>query len=168
MQARCRSLTVPGTFGPGWPVTNGSVNLTYRYGGDHRYLGNAYQGAVNWNNAGTNVHFTKTDASPANVSFIDVNMDDEWVALTIFKDGCSGCTYVRNGILVNQRLMDTVTDFRRTKTMTHELGHALALRHPQDSGYSDQSALPSIMWQGPLPYNAPKPYDMSRLAQLYK
>src|SRR5215218_4740554 len=65
---------VPGTFGPGWPFSGGTLDLTWSYGGDHRYLGNVTQATANWNNAATNVSLRKATGTtdPSEIAFTDV------------------------------------------------------------------------------------------------
>jgi hypothetical protein len=141
---------VAGTFGGEWPYNGQQLVLNYTYGGAHRYLGNVVQGAQNWNNAGTKVHLQAWPGVPEaiNIPIVDVNLSDTWWGMTLFADDCLNCGYTRNSIELNQRTLDPEPDEQRTKTATHELGHALGLEHPSEYGVS--TSVPSVMWQGLL------------------
>jgi hypothetical protein len=90
--------------------------------------------------------------------------------LTMFgPDDCITCTYAENYIFLNRSQMDSPdwNDFLKTKTTTHEVGHALGLRHPTDAGLTDRDATPSVMWQGETPWNTPQLYDTDRVRGIY-
>jgi hypothetical protein len=162
-----------GTWGPGWPHTSGSpVNLTWSYGGAHRYLGNGFQGTQNWNNAGTQVRFSRWPGSgPINVSMADAtDLGDTTIAITLAADWCYACTYTNNTIYFFSQEMDKLDDFQRTYTATHELGHALGLRHLRELGLT--TSTPSVMHQTweftkRAPYNTPQAYDIGKVNTLY-
>jgi hypothetical protein len=63
---------------------------------------------------------------------------------------------------LNLRVLDSATPWERQKTICHELGHALGLSHPQPGDNT-----PSIMIQGPLPYNVPQSIDVLAIQLLY-
>jgi hypothetical protein len=164
---------LPGTFGPGWPHTSGSsLDLKWSYGGAHRYLGNAFQGTENWNEAGTHVQFSRWSGSgPINVSMADATeLGDTTIAITVAADWCYACSFTNNTIYFFSRQMDLLDDFQRTRTATHEIGHALSLRHPKDSGITTSTR--SVMHQtadfrGRPNYNTPQQYDIDKVNALY-
>jgi hypothetical protein len=163
-------ISVSGTFGPGWPHLAGEdTTLFYSYGGAHRYLGNVYQGGANWSQTPTHINIAPWPGTPfaLHVNVADIYSDSTWWGMTVFAGDCATCNYSRNTVYLNQQTLDAENDFTRTKVATHEFGHAIALRHPADSGFTDKQSLPSVMWQGHLPYNVPQSYDTTRVQELY-
>jgi hypothetical protein len=174
-----------------------SKNLTFSYEGDHRYLGNAYQAAKNWSNAGAGININHTDASNAYIRFKDVNItkpttiqgmpaDSNTLAVTVIPVSWQkeySTTVPKNPhipasvtILVNKYAMDNIPgdskkkDFFKTYTLTHEAGHALGLAHPDQ--FCQQHPSASVMAQGDgdlyrKNYNTPMPFDKAELKQLY-
>lgn len=160
---------VNGTFGGAWPFSGNILALHWSYGGAHRYLGNAFQGAANWNAAGTNVQMSQWPGAPyaVHLPFVDVRMRDDWYGMVVFADDCGNCGYTRTVVQMNQTGLDPESDAQRTKVATHELGHALGLKHP--SGYAADS-VPSVMWQGRLGGHTtqkPQAFDTNRVNALY-
>jgi hypothetical protein len=158
-----------GTFGWGWHNAGKDFTLGWVYGGKHRYLGNIWQAATNWNDTGTRVHFTRlpdgVSVTDHGVTITDVPTLNGYWGVTGFPKphDCSSCTYHRTGVQLAQDTLDGESDFIRTKVTTHELGHALALRHPIEFGITTKS----VMNPHELPYNKPQPYDVKLLRELY-
>lgn len=174
-----------------------SRNLTFSYEGDHRYLGNAYQAAENWSNAGAGINISQTNTSNAYIKFKDVYVTKPTVIDGVeINGGTLGAAVVpvqwqkeystivpKNPhvpasitILVNQYAMDNIPgdakkkDFFRTYALTHEEGHALGLAHPDQ--FCQQYPSASLMQQGngdlfKKNYNTPMPFDKAELKQLY-
>lgn len=161
-------LNVPGTLGGAWPDDEGGLTLYYDYGGDHRYLGNVYQGGANWNAADAHVRVQQWPGVPyqLNIPVVDTYRRDTWWGLTVWANDCSVCRYTRNTIYLNQRTLDPESDFQRTKVATHEMGHAFGLAHPADNG-SANSSLQTIMRQGRLTINTPQTHDTDQMKALY-
>jgi hypothetical protein len=160
-------LAITGTFGGYWP----NPNLYYYYGGAHRYLGNVYQGAANWTNAGTRIHISSWPGVPApvHIAISDAATGDTFWAITHWASSgtvhdCSACVYTQNSITFIRGTMDPLGDFMRTKVATHEFGHAIGLRHPLEVGLTNTR---SVMNQHNLPYNTPQPYDVGLVKELY-
>jgi hypothetical protein len=149
------------TLGGKWPFNGQSLYLYYDYGGNHRYLGNVYQGGVNWTNTPTKVWVQRWPGVPyaLQINVQDVYLSDTWWGIT-YLDPCNGCTYTFATIKLNQRTMDPLNDFMRTKVATHEFGHALGLAHPSGTATS-------VMNQGTLSYNTPRQYDINDVNGLY-
>lgn len=168
-----------------------SKNLTFSYGGDHRYLGNAWQAAKNWTDAGAGIKI-KQGTGDTYIRFKDVNVTRDTVidgvhmgSGTIAKavipeqtDWIAPRKSVPSNphipktvtILANRHIMDGLNDFQRTYALTHEVGHTLGLAHTEGCGHSDKS----IMNQGSKTdgvfqrtFNTPMPYDKLELKQLY-
>jgi hypothetical protein len=154
-----------GTFGGKWPYTGNSVQLGWSYPGGHRYLGNVFQAGTNWNDIGTKVHLTQWHPPlvAPQITVYDRNSNDTYWGITIPANLCYSCTYSNTSIYLVQGTMDRLGDFMRTKVSTHEIGHALGLAHPIESGL----VVGSIMNQGNLLYNKPQPFDTSTLNGLY-
>lgn len=160
---------VAGTLGGEWPYNGSSLPLYYTYGGGHRYLGNVFQGAVNWNDAGTKVHISEWPGTPnaVHIPISDVYVGDDWWGATVYPEDCSSCSYTRNAIFFNQRTLDPESDAQRTKVATHEFGHALGLDHPVGT---TTASTPSVMWQGRLGgsvKSTPQALDKSRVNGMY-
>jgi hypothetical protein len=149
------------TLGGHWPYSGQSLHLYYQYGGNHRYLGNVYQGGVNWTNTPTKVWVQQWPGVPyqLQITVQDVYLNDTWWAATTLSP-CNGCTYSSATIRLNQRTMDPLNDFMRTKVATHEFGHAIGLDHPA-------SQATSVMNQGTLTYNTPRTYDINDVNRIY-
>jgi hypothetical protein len=159
---------VPGTFGPGWPNNDKPFTLKYVYD-NGRYADHVDQAAEDWNDTDTNVSIEPWERVPERIHlrFEDVTVADTYWGMTLFKNDCVACVYEENIVVMNTRTLDRATEFMQTKVATHEVGHALSLMHPNNAGHSDRSKLPSVMWQGELPYNTPQEYDTDRLTKLY-
>lgn len=161
------------------------MTVTFSYGGNHRYLGNAFQGAQNWTNLGLPIKVVPAaKGTVGDITFTDVNV----------KDGYNGQTEApaswqsknppydvpwttklssynvptRINIKLNMRTMDPLNDFQRSKVTTHEIGHALGLGHTDSCGLSTTSILnQGSSGVGLYPFNSPQYYDRSNLQQLY-
>lgn len=167
LTARQGPLQVTGTFGGYWP----STDLYYSYGGAHRYLGNVFQGAQNWTNAGTKIKISAWPRIPYRVHIVvsDASTPDKFWAVTHWATNgtvaeCASCVYTQNTITFIRGTVDPLSDFMRTKVATHEFGHAISLRHPLSVGLSNTK---SIMNQGILAYNTPQPYDVGLVKAVY-
>lgn len=168
---------IPGTLGPGWPHQGGPLRLSFTYPGTQRYLRNVAASAVNWNTAGTNVRFEPWAGVPNRIhlSFADVNkLDGGYWGLAVIANcpngsqpPCPGFTF--NRILLARDQLDRRSDALRTKVFTHELGHALSLRHPGEVGVSRNT--PSVMHAADERvsslYNRPQDYDIDLINRLY-
>jgi hypothetical protein len=152
------------TYGA-WPYDGASLTRYYSYGGGHRYFGNIFQGAANWSNTGTKVHIQQWPGVPyaVHIPVGDVNGRQTWWGQTTIYT--KGSIIVSTSLSLNQRTMDPLGDFMRTKVSTHELGHALGLEHPEQCGTS--FAIPSVMHQGVVSYNTPQTYDKNIISRLY-
>lgn len=153
------------TYGA-WPGSGSPQPIHYSYGGGHRYLGNVYQAGVNWSNAGSRIRVSQWGGVPfaLHVPVSDVRTNATWWGVTYISIGSDG-VITSAPVTFNQRLMDPLRDPMRTKVATHELGHALGMRHPKECGLP--ASTKSVMHQGILPYNTPQPYDRDILARLY-
>jgi hypothetical protein len=168
---------VGATLGGEWPYDGNRLDLSYTYGNDHRYLGNAFQGFTNWNDAGTKVHINAWPGPPTaiQVPFFDYYEVSDTYGYTTWPDsgeeGCQQCGFIRTPIGLNQYMLDKQSDAQRTKVATHELGHAIGLDHPRGDQYVDDPTFASVMWQGPLRKNVlstPQPFDTDRVKAMYK
>ena len=125
---------VSGTFGGTWPYTAAPLRLYYSYSGDHRYLGNVVKAAQNWSESDTKVEISEWPGVPAalHMPVLDVHQNDDWAGYALFADDecADSCGYTRVSILLNQDFLDGADDARRTKTATHEMGHAIGITHP--------------------------------------
>jgi hypothetical protein len=158
-----------------------TLNLTFSYDGGHRYYGNAWQAAKNWTDLGTGLTVEPApDGTHGDIVFDDVyypgdNYYGDTLLPDAWMDGPYGVPttsapspYVVH-ILVNQFYMDKLDDFHRTAALTHEMGHALGLAHP-DVACGVTS--PTIMHSGgaSVPqwsFNTPQTYDRIDLEELY-
>jgi hypothetical protein len=150
----------PCTYGA-WP----SPTRYYSYGGGHRYLGNVVRGAADWSSLGTKARIFSWPGIPyaVHIPIADYSGSATWWGLTTWTT--NGSTITSTSIQLNQKTVDPLSDFMRTKVATHELGHAMGLRHPEECGVNTNT--PSVMHQHILPYNTPQPFDKTHLSGLY-
>ncbi len=167
-----------------WPAPTHDVTLTYSYGGNHRYYGNVYQAAANWNATNTRLTFREWASGQ---DAIQVRVADAWsdgsndLLARLFGD-TYGVTMRDNGtfdpddpfaqitILLYQRLLDQSSDAQRTKVATHELGHAIGLAHTTTMSGATKGTTPSVMWQGEVSgtvRTSPQTIDINRVNGLY-
>lgn len=168
----------PGTFGR-WPGTPTSQTVYYHYRSPHRYLGNMVQAATNWKATGVSIGIARWPGIPReiHISVLDLEAANDWYGLVVTRGGCepprTDCVFTRNTILLNRDLLDSRNDFFRTKTTTHELGHALGLCHQTGGscGVNIGAGVRSIMQPGGIlmdaPYNSPQPHDVKTIRWLY-
>lgn len=164
-----RPGAISGTFGCTWPHTDGSkTTLYYNYEDPHRYLGNVYQGGVNWSEIGSDIAVKQWPGIPyaIHIPLIDAKLPGDFWAVSLWANDCPTGSYSRVRVLFNRPGVDPLKDFMRTKVVTHEFGHALGLAHPPDNGSASRSDK-SIMYQGVLPYNKPQSYDSGLMGELY-
>lgn len=141
---------------------SGYFTLYYYYGGNHRYNGNVYQGAVNWTNTPTKVTMKRWPgiSAPLHIEVYDTYSSATWWGVANHYP-CPTCTYSVTSIYLNQRTLDPESDFIRTKVATHEFGHTIGLAHAPSSAAS-------VMKQGRLSYNKPQTYDINDVNRMYK
>jgi len=75
--------------------------------------------------------------------------------------GSGWSNYTSGSITLNRWTLDVESDFTRTKVATHELGHVQGLGH----AYTPNCT--SIMQQGYLSFNTPRPHDVYDFDLLY-
>lgn len=172
--------TIPdGAYGR-WPKGPGTATISYSYGGAHRYLGNVYQAAQNWDQAGSSLRIQAWPGVPAanHISVVDIYGDYDWYGTVVARGGCEPgdkCVFSRNSVFLNQKLLDPKDDFFRTLITTHEFGHALGLCHQSegDCGITIPPSTKSVMHTGPIletnhvSYNTPQAHDVQILKELY-
>ncbi|HEX3783933.1 MAG TPA: hypothetical protein VHX38_30085 [Pseudonocardiaceae bacterium] len=158
-----------------------TLHLTFSYGGNHRYYGNAWQAAANWTNLNTGITIKPFTSGIATIQFKDVYIKGNgWYAqaqIPQTRDWEGPWERVPPHphvplftiIEVNQYYMDGLNDFDRTYALTHEIGHALGLAHPDKfCGINDQSIMDA--GDGHLSsktFNTPRYYDKIELEELY-
>jgi hypothetical protein len=165
--------------------------ITWSYLGKHRYRGNVWQAAANWN--AVHAGIVLVEARPGQRG--DIDFGDYYSGW----DGLLGKTLglPANGTLagsdvpkslpfspgpitidLNQFVLDNKLlgdkkqqNFMRTYTATHELGHALGLAHPDACRQSPVSLMRSGNYDNiikhPPKNNEPLDYDRLELLALY-
>jgi hypothetical protein len=129
----------------------------------------AYGGAVS--NAVCHWHATSTPVIPyytddyatSQADFYTQYRPETWWGLAVHHPCVgSGCSYDWVDLYLNSRTLASQSPFLRQKVAAHEFGHALGLAHvPPSATYN------SIMKQGSLSYNTPRPHDVNDTNALY-
>jgi hypothetical protein len=157
-----------------------TMNITWFYDGDHRYLGNARAAAKAWSSAGAGIRFTEVSSkSKAKLVLTDYdNPRDSAFARTSLGnvvDMNTSTTPTRAlvssaNIKINRAVMESypvpARNNVRDSAITHEFGHVLGLGHPESCGLPGAGTLMRkggdwVKARNAVFYTTPQPYDVA-------
>jgi len=144
-----------------WPNT--PRTLKWNYLGGHKYLGNVWQGAANWNDSISTITLSQVTSGSFHIEVYDATLPNETYWAQAWTDTSpQAASYSYGRIKYNESTMDQTSDFTRTKVATHEFGHIFGLSHVPAS-YGNNA----IMKTGVQAYNDVQYHDWQDFAAKY-